>query len=149
VVSRAAALALLVGLRAHPLHTSITEIVAEPGGQVRVAIRIYADDLRGAASAGTTVPPDSAFARYVRAWFALRDRADRPVLLRWSGLDRHEDAVVIRLEGALPGGLPGARVANLLLTDRFHDQVNVVRATWPGGSTTLLFSPGDGGKAVR
>jgi hypothetical protein len=123
--------------------------VADPGGEVRVSIRVYADDLRGAATTGPMFPPDSAFARYVRGRFALRDRADRPVLLRWSGLDRREDAVVIRLEGALPGGLPGARVANLLLTERFHDQVNVVQVTWPAGSATLLFTPGDGGKAVR
>jgi len=149
MVSRAGLLGLLLGLPAHPLHTSITEIVADPGGQVRVSIRVYADDLRGAVTDGATLPPDSAFSRYVRSRFALRDRADRPVLLRWSGLDRREDAVVIQLEGALPGGLPGARVANVLLTERFHDQVNVVQASWPGGSATLLFTPGDGGKAVR
>jgi hypothetical protein len=148
VVRPAAALVLLAGLPAHPLHTSITEVVADRGGEVRVAIRIYADDLRGVAPGSPTLP-DSAFARYVRGRFALRDQSDRPVLLRWSGLDRQEDVVVIRLEGTLPGGLPGARLANLLLTERFHDQVNVVRATWPGGSATLLFTPGDLGKAVR
>ena len=146
MVRSAAGLVLLAGLSAHPLHTSITEVVADPSGQVRVAIRVYADDLRGAA---TGPPSDSAFARYVRGRFAVRDRADRPVLLRWSGLDRHDDVVVIRLQGTLRGGLPGARLANLLLTEQFHDQVNVVRASWPGGSATLLFTPGDGGKAVR
>jgi hypothetical protein len=139
---------LLAGLAAHPLHTSITEVVADRG-QVRIAIRIYADDLRGAAPGSPALPPDSAFARYVRGRFGLRDQSDRPVLLRWSGLDHREDVVVIRIEGTLPGGLPGARLANLLLTERFHDQVNVVRASWPGGSVTLLFTPGDGGKAVR
>src|SRR4029450_5403915 len=88
-------------------------------------------------------------ARYVRGHFSLRDRSDRPVLLRWDGLDRHDDAVVIRLEGALSSSLVGARVANLLLTERFRDQVNVVRASWPGGSATLLFTQGDNGKGVR
>jgi hypothetical protein len=150
VVSRAGALALaLAGLHAHPLHTSVTEVVADPGGAVRVAIRVYADDLSGAAAGSSVLPPDSAVARYVRGRFALRDRVDRPVILRWSGLTRYEDALVIRLVGRLPGGLPGARLANLLLTERFRDQVNVVRASWPGGSATLLFTPGDGGKAVR
>lgn len=148
MVSRAALALALAALHAHPLHTSVTEVVADPGGQVRVAIRVYADDLNGAAGT-SALPPDSAVARYVRGRFALRDRADRPVILRWGGVTRHEDAVVIRLEGALPGGLPGARLANLLLTERFRDQVNVVRASWPGGSVTLLFTPGDGGKAVR
>jgi hypothetical protein len=150
VVSRAAALGLgLAALQGHPLHTSVTEVVADHGGEVRVAIRVYADDLGGAAGGTSALPPDSAVARYVRGRFALRDRADHPVMLRWGGLTRYDDAVVIRLEGVLPGGLPGARLANLLLTERFRDQVNVVRATWPGGSTTLLFTSGDGGKAVR
>ena len=149
MVSGVALALALGGPAAHPLHTSVTEVVAERGGQVRVAIRVYADDLRGAAQDASALPPDSAVARYVRGRFALRDRADRPVLLRWRGLTRYEDAVIIRLQGTLPGGLPGARLANLLLTERFRDQVNVVRASWPGGSATLLFTPGDGGKAVR
>ena len=147
MVSRAAALALaLAGGAAHPLHTSVTEVTSDDRGTVRVAIRLYADDL--GAAAGTRLA-DSAVARYVRGHFALRDRGDRPVRLWWDGATRHDDAVIIRLEGALSGGLGGARVANLLLTERFHDQVNVVRASWPGGSATLLFTHGDAGKAVR
>lgn len=147
MVSRAAALALaLAGGAAHPLHTSVTEVSSDDRGTVRVAIRLYADDLGSAAGAPAA---DSTVARYVRGRFALRDRADHPVLLRWDGLTRHDDAVVIRLEGTLSGSLAGARVANLLLTERFRDQVNVVRASWPGGSATLLFTQGDAGKAVR
>jgi len=146
MVSRAAALALALAGGAHPLHTSVTEVSSDDRGMVRIAIRLYADDLGSAAGAPAA---DSAVARYVRGRFALRDRTDHPVLLRWDGLTRHDDAVVIRLEGTLSGGLAGARVANLLLTERFRDQVNVVRASWPGGSATLLFTQGDAGKAVR
>jgi hypothetical protein len=151
VVSRPAVALVLAlgGLGAHPLHTSVTEVMADQGGRVRVAIRVYADDLSEAAGSRSGLPPDSVVARYVRGRFALRDPADRPVILRWDGLTRHDDAVVIRLEGTLRDGLPGARLANLLLTERFRDQVNVVRASWPGGTATLLFTPGDGGKAVR
>ena len=149
MVSRAAALALALAGGAHPLHTSVTEVSSDDRGAVRVAIRLYADDLGSAAGAPDAPAADSAVARYVRGRFALRDRTDHPVLLRWDGLTRHDDAVVIRLEGTLSGGLAGARVANLLLTERFRDQVNVVRASWPGGSATLLFTRGDAGKAVR
>jgi len=150
VTRAAAALALaLAGGGAHPLHTSVTEVTADGRGSVQVAIRLYADDLRSATGAANGLPPDSIVARYVRGRFALRDGGDRPILLRWDGLTPHDDAVVIRLEGTLSGGLVGARVADLLLTERFRDQVNVVRASWPGGSTTLLFTPGDVGKAVR
>ncbi|HKU63005.1 MAG TPA: DUF6702 family protein [Gemmatimonadales bacterium] len=148
-MSRTGALALLLlGGAAHPLHTSITEMTAD-GREVRVSIRLYADDLRTAVGTTDALPSDSSVARYLRGHFALRDPADRPVRLRWGGLTRHDDAVVIRLEGMLPGGLAGAQVANVLLTERFRDQVNVVRASWPGGTATLLFTPGDDGKAVR
>jgi hypothetical protein len=146
MVSRAVLALALAGGAAHPLHTSVTEVSSDDRGMVRIAIRLYADDLGSAAGAPAA---DSAVARYVRGRFALRDRTDHPVLLRWDGLTRHDDAVVIRLEGTLSGGLAGARVANLLLTERFRDQVNVVRASWPGGSATLLFTQGDAGKAVR
>lgn len=146
MVSRAVLALALAGGAAHPLHTSVTEVSSDDRGTVRIAIRLYADDLGSAAGAPAA---DSAVARYVRGRFALRDRTDHPVLLRWDGLTRHDDAVVIRLEGMLSGGLAGARVANLLLTERFRDQVNVVRASWPGGSATLLFTRGDAGKAVR
>jgi hypothetical protein len=150
VVSRAAGLGLaLAAFHAHPLHTSVTEVVADQGGRVRVAIRVYADDLGDVAGSASVLPADSAVARYVRGRFALRDRDDHPVLLRWGGLTHQDDAVVIRLEGVVPGGLPGARLANLLLTERFRDQVNVVRASWPGSTVTLLFTSGDGGKSVR
>jgi uncharacterized protein DUF6702 len=149
VIRAVGALALALLGAAHPLHTSVTEMSADGRGRVRVAIRLYADDLRSATAAADPLSADSAVARYVRGHFSLRDRSDRPVLLRWDGLDRHDDAVVIRLEGPLSSGLVGARVANLLLTERFRDQVNVVRASWPGGSATLLFTQGDNGKAIR
>ena len=149
VIRAVGALAVaLLGGAAHPLHTSITEMSADGQGRVRVAIRLYADDLLSATAAGEPLSADSV-ARYGRGHFSLRDRSDRPVLLRWDGLDRHDDAVVIRLEGPLSNGLVGARVANRLLTERFRDQVNVVRASWPGGSATLLFTQGDNGKAIR
>jgi hypothetical protein len=117
---------------------------AEAGGRGRIAIRLYADDLAGAVPA----PADSAISRYLRGRFAIRDRRDTPVPLRWEGLERSADAVVIRLEAAMPAGLAGARIANLLLTERFRDQVNVVRAVSPDATTTLLFTPGDGAKTL-
>jgi hypothetical protein len=151
MVTRLAAALVLAraGAAGHPMHTSVTEMVAEPGGRVRLAIRLYPDDLGAATGETGAQPADSAVARYLRGRFALRDRTGRPVLLRWDGMARQDDAVIIRLEGSAPGGLPGARVANLILTERFRDQVNVVRASWPGGAATLLFTRGDGGKVVR
>jgi hypothetical protein len=57
--------------------------------------------------------------------------------------------MVIRLAGGMPEGLGGAQVANHLLTERFRDQVNVVRAAYAEGAVTLLFTAGDGLKELR
>ena len=37
---------------------------------------------------------------------------------------------------------------NRVLTERFADQVNLVRATYAGRSATLIFTRGDGPKAL-
>jgi hypothetical protein len=39
-------------------------------------------------------------------------------------------------------------VASRVLTERFEDQVNVVRAICDGRSATLIFVPGDGLKSL-
>ena len=48
----------------------------------------------------------------------------------------------------MPGGLAGARVTSLVLCERFPDQVNIVRATYAGRATTLLFTRGEASKAL-
>jgi hypothetical protein len=87
-------------------------------------------------------------ARYFRATFALADRVGRPVRLTWAGAERSGDVIVLRLEGAVPGGLAGARVTSLVLCERFQDQVNVVRAEYAGRTETLLFTRGETSKAL-
>jgi hypothetical protein len=131
------------------MHTSVTELRAEAGESVRIAIRLYADDLAGALGRAGVTAGDSAVSRYVRGRFAIRDRRGAPVALEWEGQESGGDAIVIRLSAAMPAGLAGARIANLLLTERFPDQVNVVRAATSRGTTTLLFTAGDGAKELR
>ena len=148
---RAALLALaLVGARVHPMHTTVAEVAQEDAsGRTSIRIRVYADDLESA----VPLPPgtaagDSAMARYLRATFALADRGGRPVRLAWTGAERSGDVIVLRLEGAVPGGLAGARVTSLVLCEHFEDQVNVVRAAYAGRTETLLFTRGETSKAL-
>lgn len=131
----------------HPMHTSVAELDAARG-EARIAIRLYADDLAAAVPAAAAPAADSALSRYVRARFLLADRAGRPVALVWVGAERTDGAVVLRLRARLPGGLRGSRVASTVLHERFHDQVNVVRATEGGRTTTVLFLPRDGPRAL-
>jgi hypothetical protein len=140
----------LAGGRAHPMHTTVTEVVqADARGHVSIQVRVYVDDLRAAVR-----PPDgaaaadSAMARYLRATFALADRAGRPVRLWWVGAEPTGDVILLRLRGEVPGGLRGARVTSLVLCERFEDQVNVVRAEYAGRATTVLFTRGETAKVL-
>jgi uncharacterized protein DUF6702 len=145
----------LAGGRAHPMHTTVTEVVQEdPGGRASIQVRVYLDDLQAAVPlpAGTATAEsaarDSAMARYLRATFALADRLGRPVRLAWAGAERTGDVILLRLRGEVPGGLTGARVTSLVLCERFEDQVNVVRAEYAGRTTTLLFTRGETAKVL-
>lgn len=135
----------------HPMHTSAAEVMQErPGAPVEIAIRVFADDL-AAVVPHADVPgagADSAVAAYVRDAFAITDRNDRPVSLRWQRMDRAGDLLVVRLTAEPRGGLRGAALAHGVLLERFDDQVNVVRAAYEGRTTTFLFVPGDGAKRL-
>ena len=122
------------------MHTSVAELIEDaPARTVTVRIRLFADDFSAAAG----MPADSAAEGYVRGNFTLADRSGGAVPLRWDGMSREGDVVVVRLSAAVPGGLAGARVGNTLLCERFEDQINIVRATYGGRSVSLLFTRGD------
>jgi hypothetical protein len=140
---------LLLAAAGHPMHTSVAELRYDGSTrEARVTIRVYPDDLAGAVPGAQGAVADSALVRYVRARFALADQRGRPLRLEWQEVARAGDALVIRLRAAAPEGLEGARVAHLLLHERFGDQVNVVRATYGRRTVTLLFVPGDGPKRL-
>lgn len=149
-----AGLALLVlaltGLRAHPMHTAVAEVVQQdPRGATTVEVRVFADDFHAAVPLPMDpTAADSGMARYLRGTFALTDRAGRPVRLFWVGAERTGDVIRLRLRGEVPGGLAGAKVTSLVLCERFEDQVNVVRAVYGGLTETLLFSRGEWAKAL-
>jgi len=129
----------------HPMHTSVAELVHEPGTRsVLVTLRIFDDDFR------TAVPGtrDSDAEAYVRSHFELRDASGRPVPLRWAGASRSGDVIQLRFRADLPAGLAGVRVLSLILCERFADQVNIVRATSAGRTASLLFTRGDQAKAL-
>ena len=144
-----AAALLLMGAR-HPMHTAVTEITRVAGASTAdIHIRVFVDDF-GTVARGTpgTATTDSAMSRYVRGRLALQDRSGRPLPLRWIGARQDGDVLLLSLDGPSPDGLKGARVFTGLLADRFEDQINIVRATYDGRTTTLLFTPGDAPKVL-
>ncbi len=145
-----AVLALALVGASHPMHTAVTEVVQDDArGGATVQIRVFADDFQAALPLpADSAAADSTMARYLRGTFALADHAGRPVRLAWAGAERTGDVILLRLHGEVPGGLAGARVTSLVLCERFEDQVNIVRATYGGRSTTLLFTRGETSKAL-
>jgi hypothetical protein len=139
------ALGLPVLLAAHPMHTSVTEVTQDASTRsVVVTLRVFADDFG-------TVAPDRVgpgAEAYVRAHFELTGPKGAPVALRWEGATLSGDVVQIRLSADVRGGLSGTRVRTTLLCERFSDQVNIVRATYGGRTTSLLFTRGDQAKAL-
>lgn len=127
----------LVVAASHPTHTSTAELAVR-GDSVHLAIRIFADDLAGTGD----------LRAYVEDHFDIVDAAGATVPLGWRGTRHTGSVVTVRLSGAARDGLRGAVVRHELLMERFVDQVNFVRATVGGRTTTLVFVHGDRPKAL-
>jgi hypothetical protein len=140
----------LLGAAAHPMHTSVTEIVQEADGRsVRIGMRLFADDVAkaiGATPGGAR--SDSLISAYIRHRFVVAYGAGSPVPLRWDGAEVVGDVLRVRLRAVAPRGLAGVRLTNSVLCERFEDQVNVVRATYGGRAATLIFTRGDPAKPL-
>jgi hypothetical protein len=133
---------------AHPMHSSVAELHDSSGGTVSIRIRVFEDDFTAALGPVESQEPDSAMSRYVRGRFAITDRSGRPLSLQWRAVEHIGAVLLLQLQTKVPGGLAGSTVTSALLCDRFADQVNIVRASYGGHTTTLLFTPGDGAKAL-
>ncbi len=114
-----------------------------------VVIRLFADDIRGVVGARSGQKPTGAALRsYLTDRFVVHDRSGAHIALAWDDGLIHGDVLTVRSRTRVAGGLAGARVMNRVLTEQFADQVNVVRATYGGRSATLIFTRGDGPKAL-
>jgi hypothetical protein len=134
---------------AHPIHTAVAELTYDSRTRTAaIHIRVFADDFTAALIPDPTAPADSAMSRYVRGAFALADRSGRPLPIQWVGAAREGDVVVLHLRVTVPGGLGKGKVLSAILSDRFEDQVNIVRASYDGRVTTLLFTRGEPAKAL-
>ncbi len=144
-------LGVMLGLLqpAHPMHTSVTELHDSAAGTVSIRIRVFEDDLTAALGGRLAdQAADSALSRYVRGRLSLSDRTGRVLPIEWVADERAGAVRLLRLRAKVSGGLAGASLNVTLLCDRFDDQVNIVRASYGGRTTTILFTPGDGAKAL-
>jgi hypothetical protein len=155
----AAALTMLLAApraaSAHPLHSTITELVADRAhGTVRATIRVFLDDFTTAVRKSThdRVSPnagaawDAASLAYVGAAFGLTERTGRRLPLRSCGVKRTADLLWICVETS--AALESLAVRDAMLCDLFDDQVNVVQATVGLARRSLLFTRGDRAKPL-
>jgi hypothetical protein len=134
---------------AHPMHTTVTEITYDrPTRAAAIRVRVFADDFTAAVAAQEGASGDSAVSLYVRRSFVLTGRSGQALPIHWDGAEREGDVVLLRLRVGVPDGLSGTKVLSTLLCERFEDQVNVVRASYDGRASTLLFTRGDRAKAL-
>ena len=143
---------------AHPLHSTITELVLDPArGTVRATIRVFADDLRSAVmrmARGRSLPPngpawDAAVLAYATSVVSLRNARGDALALRPCGTRRTGDLLWLCLEGDVARDAGVLQVRNAMLCELFEDQVNVVQGTVEGTRRSLLFVRGDRFKQLR
>ncbi len=138
----ALALALSIGA-AHPLHSSLTTVAWRPETRtIEVAVRVFTQDLQDA----LTRRAQTACA-YVQAALTLREAGGGTVSTSTCAMQREGDVTWIRFTAQLadPHGL---RLSNTMLFERFADQINIVQSSIGGRARTVLFTPGDGLKAL-
>ena len=156
-----ASLAVLGTVRraeAHPLHTTITELVLDPvRGTVRATIRVFVDDLRTAVShtaRGRSLRSDDprwedAVASYVTGTVSLRDARGQAVPLRSCGTRRVGDAVWLCLATDAARDAGALQIRNAMLCELHEDQINIVQSVVGGARHSLLFTRGDRFKPLR
>jgi hypothetical protein len=145
-------------LHAHPLHSTITELVEDRSrGVVRATIRVFADDFGTAVARSTSgrLSPssgpawDAAASAYSISAFGIEDSAGRALALRSCGVRRTGVLLWLCLEAATTRSLSELRVRNGMLCELFEDQVNVVQVAVGVDRRSLLFVRGDHYKPVR
>jgi len=154
IVSHAMLLAALVATAAHPLHTTFTTVTWQGDRrELEVAVRTFTQDLadavtRAARSPGASASvSDSAACRYATAALSVRDAAGASLRVARCVTERAADVTWIRL--VIPAERPvGLQLRNAFLFERFADQVNIVQADLAGATRTILFTAGDGSKAL-
>lgn len=138
---------------AHPLHTSIAELVENSEGEFSISLRVFADDfLRRtgvAETSATSAHPDARILSYLARTFVVIDRSGRGLPLKWCGSRRVADLLVMCLSGRIAGGVGGTRVRYSVLSDVFPDQVNVLQLRSASRKQSVLFTPTETTRLIR
>jgi hypothetical protein len=122
----------------HPIHSSVTSLTVDARtAVVAIDVRVYTDDLEQALGADWL----PRIAGYVSHSIVLRAADGQRLPLGSCGVTIVEGMARICMRGGLRS-TTGLRLGVTLLTERFADQVNVVKTEVAGRSQTMLFVKG-------
>jgi len=142
-------------VRAHAIHSTLTEITRSPGGVVSIRVRTFADDFSTAVARFVKKETprsdyrvdDRDAARYLAATLQLKDGKGAVVPLSFVSQQRTGDVVWLELRAGT-SVLAGTTVRIVMLFEVHDDQVNIVKASYDRTSYTTLFSSGDRAKVL-
>lgn len=136
---------------AHPIHTSLAELVYDPSTkEIRISLRVYVDDLTKASARYRRVAPaDLAMIAYARAYFGVVDGNGKVVSLVSCGERLVGDLMWLCFRAPARSGPSGFSVAHKVLFDLYADQINLVQANYNGRKVSMLFTKGDGFKKLQ
>lgn len=142
---------------AHKYYTSLAQVEYNAESKtVEVTLRVFADDLELAltrragrrVSLDRTKDADELVLAYLRDTFEIRNRDGETKALRWVGMELRSDIAWLYVEAEMPEGLAGARLRDQVLFELFEKQVNTVSVRYPGAKADIVFTRGDGERAV-
>jgi hypothetical protein len=134
------------GMRSHPLHSSYTDVVrdARTGG-LSLSVKLFADDFGVALDSLGLLPSARSMAReaVAQAYFERSvtvTKDGQPVRLAWCGMRTADGLtwVCARTVDPIPKGR--LRIRNVLMFDRFQDQISIVRWTSMSRARTLVLT---------
>lgn len=138
---------------AHTSHTSLTRIDYNAETKsAEITIQTFAHDFEEAlapfnnkkrVNLDKTVNLDEIVLKYLAAKFVLKNAQGETQKLAWVGTERKNDAVWLYVETAMPAGLAGATLANLMLFESHNDQINWVSARFDNQKVDLVFRPSE------
>ncbi|HEY0169984.1 MAG TPA: DUF6702 family protein [Pyrinomonadaceae bacterium] len=142
---------------AHKFYTSLARVEYNPGEKsVEITLRVFADDLElalkrragRAVSLERTKDAERLVLEYLRDTFEIKNRDGQSKTLKWVGMELRAGVAWLYVEAEMPEGLAGARLRDQVLFELFPKQVNTVSVSYPGASGDLVFTRGDGERAV-
>ena len=136
-------LAVALGIVAHPIHTTSASLVLDLGGLPgRLVVRSFIEDFPPGRDSGAVV-------RYLAERLTLTAPGGRRLPMVVTRVAEAGGVLSVEISVLSPGAWKGTLVHNQLMCDRFKDQVNVVQIKQPGGTRTLLFTPGSEAQPIQ